>query len=97
MGILAVHITGDISAGSISIVVTLIGIAIGIGIKAGTIQQLIRGHSLTLQVHATRLDAYEKSLIEIGGNLQRMIGRIESTQDRLDRATGTRRGEGRLS
>lgn len=86
--------TGDISLGNIAIVVTLISIAVRIGLKLGTVQQLVAGHTITLESHAARLDRYERTLVEVGGNLQRMIGRIEATQDRIDRTTGQRQGEG---
>lgn len=86
----ALTFTGELSVGSISIVVTLVTIAVTIGLRLGTIQTLVRGHTITLVEHAQRLDRYEKTLIDVGGNLQRMIGRIEATQDRIDRATGFR-------
>jgi cytochrome c biogenesis factor len=87
-------ITGDISLGNIAIVVTLIGIAVRISMRFATMQQLVSGHTSTLNSHSARLDRYETTLVEVGGNLQRMIGRIEATQDRLDRRTGHRPGEG---
>lgn len=89
----ALNVTGEISAGSISIVLSILTTALVIGIRLGTMQQLVRGHSLTLTDHANRLDRYEKTLVSVGGDLQRMIGRIEATQDRIDRHTGNRRGD----
>ena len=86
--------TGEITLGNIAIVVTLITIAIGIGRRFGGMEQLLKGHALTLSDHAKRLDNYEGRLVEVVGQVQRVVGRIEATQDRIDRATGYRKGEG---
>jgi len=90
----AITLTGEISLGSLAIVVSIVSTAVAIGLKLGTLQQLVRGHGSTLTDHAARLNRYEITLVEVGGNLQRMIGRIEATQDRIDRTTGKRNGEG---
>ena len=90
---MGLHLTGDISAGSLSIVVTLVTIALTLSFRLGTLQQIVTSHTQMLASHSDRLDRYEKSLVMIGGDMQRMIGRIEATQDRLERATGHRPGE----
>lgn len=89
-----VHFTGEITLGNIAIVITLITIAINLGVKFGTVSTLVQGHTDTLKGHAERLDRYERTLIDVGNNMQRMIGRIEATQDRIEHTTGTRSGEG---
>ena len=63
------------------VVLTLIGIAIAFGRRLGSTETILR-------LHADRLDRYEDRLVEVVGDVQRMIGRIEATQDRLDRKTG---------
>ena len=84
------HWTGEITLGNLAIVATLIGMAIGIGIRLGAITQLLADHSQRLMDHSTRLDRYEARLVTIVGDVQRLIGRIELTQDRLDARIGPR-------
>ncbi len=88
------HITADISLGSIAIVVTLIGIAINIGARLGTITQTVAQHANMLAGQSARMDRYEQGLNKNVGDVQRLVGRIEATQDRIDRNTGRRQGEG---
>jgi hypothetical protein len=86
--------TTEITLGNIAIVVTLITIAISIGQKIGTLSTTVVQHAAVLDRHAMRMDKYEERLIVIVGDMQRMIGRVEATQDRIDRLTGNRKGEG---
>ncbi len=94
VSIFAITLTGELSLGSIAIVASILTTAVAIGIRMGTLQTLVGGHASTLKEHSGRLDRYEKTLIDVGSNLQRMIGRIEATQDRIDRTTGFRAGDG---
>lgn len=88
------HLTGDISLGSIAIIVTLIGITIRIGMQIGNVQAVARAHSESIERHTQRLDLYEGRLVSVVSDVQRLIGRVEATQDRIERHTGIRPGEG---
>jgi hypothetical protein len=88
------HFTTEITLGNLAIVVTLIGIAIKIGQRLGALSTTVLQHATVLDRHAVRMDKHEERLTSIAGDLQRMIGRVEATQDRLDKTTGHRRGEG---
>lgn len=88
------HFTTEITLGNLAIVITLISIAIGIGNRLGTLSQTVLQHATVLTQHANRMDKYEERLIGLVGDMQRMMGRVEATQDRLDRYTGRRGGEG---
>ena len=72
------HFTGEISLGTILTIVTLLGISSRIAWIVGSIQT-------TITDHTRRLDKYEGSLVNITGQMQRMVGRIEGVQDRIDR------------
>lgn len=89
------HVTGDISLGSIAIIVTLIGVTIRIGMQIGNIQAVASSHETAIARHAARLDLYEGRLVSVVSDVQRLIGRVEATQDRIERQTGTRSGEGK--
>lgn len=88
------HFTAEVTLGNLAIVVTLIGIAIKIGQRLGALDSTVGQHAGVLNQHTARMDKHEERLTSIAGDLQRMIGRVEATQDRIDRSTGTRRGEG---
>lgn len=79
------HFTGDISLGTILTIATLLGIAIRVGWAVGKIQAVVDGVKKTASDHAMRLDRYEEALIKMVGEVQRMVGRVEGVQDRLDR------------
>lgn len=72
------HFSGDISLGNLLTVITLLGIAIRLGWTAGMIEK-------TIALHAIRLDRYEQALITIISDVQRLVGRVEGVQDRLDK------------
>jgi len=75
------HITGEVTLGTILTIATLIGIAITFGRRMGTFETQLQTHSTNIQGHAARMDRYEARYVEIAGQLQRIIGRIEE-QDR---------------
>lgn len=89
-----VHFSTEITLGNLAIVVTLIGIAIRVGWRIGGLEQVVKMHGENLMSHTSRLDLYEGRLVEIVGSVQRLIGRVEATQDRIDQRTGQRSGEG---
>lgn len=73
------HLTGDISAGTILTILTLIGIAIKIGWRLGHIET-------TIVDHTTRLSLYEQRVVGFIGDLQRLVGRVDAFQERrIDR------------
>ena len=72
------HFSGDISLGSLLTVVTLLGIAVRFGWMVGGIQEVIMEHT-------KRLNRYEETLMKTVGDVQRIVGRVEGVQDRLDR------------
>ena len=82
------HITGEVTLGNIFIIITLVSMAIGMGIRLGSITAIINQHTADLIKHSLRLDTYEMRLVEIVADVQRLIGRVEATQDRLERAHG---------
>jgi hypothetical protein len=86
--------TGDISLGNIAIIITLIGIAIRVGVQVGNVQAVAKAQAAIIEGHAQRLDRYESRLVDIVSDVSRLIGRIEATQQRLERNTGSRPGEG---
>lgn len=86
--------TGDISLGSVAIIVTLIGIAIRIGMQVGAVQEVAKAQATIIEGHTKRLDRYESRLVDIVSDVSRLIGRIEATQSRLEKSTGGRAGEG---
>jgi hypothetical protein len=71
------HFTGEITLGNLLTIITLVGIAVRFGFLAGYLQT-------TVSQHTARLDKYETSLLDVVSNVQRMIGRVEGVQDRLD-------------
>jgi argonaute-like protein implicated in RNA metabolism and viral defense len=87
------QVTSDL-LGSLAIAVSILTAAIGIGLRLGTLQQLVQGHTSILSQHADRLDRYEETQVVVGERLARMIGRVEATQNRIDFQTGNRSGEG---
>lgn len=88
-----VHFTSEITLGNLAIVVTLIGIAIQIGQRLGTLSSTVLQHADMLNQHAKRIDKYEDRLTTISGDLQRIVGRLEATQNRIEQQTGYRPGE----
>lgn len=94
LSIAGVTLTGDISLGNLAIIVTLIGIAIRVGVRFGSVQTTLTNQAILIESHAQRLDKYEQRLTDIVGQVQRIVGRIEATQERLERTTGHRKGEG---
>jgi hypothetical protein len=71
------HFNGEITLGSILTIVTLLGIALRFAWVAGALQAVIIEHT-------KRLDRYEITLTEVVSSVQRVIGRVEGAQDRLD-------------
>ncbi len=92
------HFTGEISLGVIlsaaGIILTLITIASRLGAKIGAMQTTAETQGESIDRHTKRLDLYEERLVQVVGEVQRMIGRMESTQDRIEKRTGMRHGEG---
>lgn len=88
------QVTGDISLGNIAIIVTLIGIAIRVGMRLGSVETVAKAQAALIEGHTTRLDRYEERLVSIVADVSRLIGRIEATQLRIERQTGGRPGEG---
>lgn len=90
--------TGEISLGAIlgnlMIVVTLISIAVTIGRQIGHIQQVVKTQGDLIAMHSARLDLYESRLLSVIADVGRLIGKIEATQDRIEKQTGHRPGEG---
>lgn len=86
--------TGDISLGNIAIVITLIGIAIRIGMRLGSVESVAKAQAALIEGHSMRLDRYEERLVSIVADVSRLIGRIEATQQRIEKHTGGRSGEG---
>jgi hypothetical protein len=75
------HITGEVSLGTILTIATLLGIAIRFGFRFGHFDTTLRAHTDNLARHAARMDRYEERYVQIANNLQRIIGRMEE-QDR---------------
>lgn len=71
------HITGEVSLGTILTIVTLIGIAIRFGYRLGHFETTLNSHASRMTNHAERMDRYEARYMEIASQLQRIIGRIE--------------------
>ncbi len=90
------HFTGEISLGSLAIIITIVGAVIRIGWKMGAMETVARTQGENIERHTIRLDKYEERLVQVVADVQRMIGRLEATQDRLEKLTGRRGGEGRL-
>lgn len=80
------HWSGEVSLGSLLTIATLVSIAVRIGWMVGGIQ-------VTVRAHTGRLDKYEDTLIKVVGEVQRLVGRIEGVQDRLERRAPPRETE----
>lgn len=88
------QLTGDISLGNIAIIVTLIGIAIRVGMRLGSVEAIAKAQAALIEGHTKRLDRYEERLVSIVSDVSRLMGRIEATQERIEKTTGGRTGEG---
>lgn len=68
--------------GDVLQVLVIIGTAFwayhGIVLKLALLTRTIEDHGETLHEHADRLQRYEASLFKLVGDLQRMIGRMET-------------------
>ncbi len=73
--------------GTILTIITMISIAVGLGIRLGSIQQIVAQHARILDNHSSRLDRYEARLVDIVGDVQRIVGRLEATQERIERSS----------
>lgn len=83
----------QIILGTIPVIVTLVAIAIRFGTTIGAVNTVVSAHTAMFITHTSRMDRYEQTQLQIVGDLSRMMGRIEATQDRIDRTTGHRKGE----
>ena len=61
-------------------------------VKFGTIQEMISSHARTLIEHRTKMDQHDALLLKLIGELQHVIGRIETSRSFED---GYRRHEDR--
>lgn len=82
------------SLDAIAIIITIISTAIGLGMKVGAMQAVAKHQGDAILHHTDRLDKYESRLVDVVSQVQRMIGRLEATQERLEKSTGYHRGEG---
>lgn len=73
------YLTGEVTLGNIAIVCTLVGIAIGFGIRLGRFERTLFDHSEALRKHGERLDRHEEKILDLIAGLQRLIGRSEIT------------------
>lgn len=87
------HFTGEISLGSLLIAITIIGSVLRLGWKIGHMEEVATTQGANIERHTMRMDKYEERLIVIAGEIQRMIGRLQATQERLEKTTGHRNGE----
>ncbi len=71
------HVTGEITLGTILTIVTLISIAIAFGRRFGNFETQLAAHGVNLVKHSERMDRYEEHYMTIAGQMQRIIGRIE--------------------
>ncbi len=71
------HVTGEITLGTLLTIATLIGIAISFGRRFGSLEAQLASHGTNLVKHAERMDRYEEHYMTIAGQMQRIIGRIE--------------------
>lgn len=67
----------QVTLGSLLSIVTLISMAIGIGMRLGRFEQKIETLFRSVAAHAQRLDRHEERLIRIVEDVQRIIGRVE--------------------
>ena len=81
----SLHITGDVSLGTILTICTLVGIAIRFGYRFGKFETTLSEQAKTITDHASRLEVYEGRIVGFVGDLQRLIGRMEFFTDRRDR------------
>lgn len=76
-----------ISLGDVLQILTWLGLAVGayysVRTQLALFRQVLEHHSATLVEHAKRLDRYEESIVRVIGELQRLVGRVESM--RIDR------------
>lgn len=70
-----------VTLGNVLQLVTMIGLAIAgyyaISARMAVFESMLAGHADTLKQHAQRLDLYEARIVEVIGDLQRLIGRME--------------------
>jgi len=71
------HFTGELTLGSVLTIVTLVGIAIGLGRRIGGFESLMAEHAKTLDKHAERLDRYEGRIVDIVEKLGTVLGRAD--------------------
>lgn len=57
-------------------------------VKFGSIQQMIESHSSILSDHHTKMESHDRLLITVVGDLQRVIGRVESHDQRKGQRLG---------
>lgn len=88
------HVTGEITLGSIGIIISIAIAVLRVGVQIGGMQTLTKIQGDSIMEHTKRLDLYESRLISVVSDVQRMIGRLEATQDRIEKRTGHRDGEG---
>lgn len=70
-------VTGDISLGSILIIVTLLGIAIRFGIILGSVRITLKTHAIALERHSERMVAYEDVVRDLVASVNRLLGRSD--------------------
>ncbi len=71
------HVTGDLSLGSILTIVTLISIAVTLGRRLGNFEGMLRHHADTITEHSVRLSKQEERVIDLVASVQRLIGQTE--------------------
>ena len=78
------HITGEVSFGSILTLCTLIGLAVTIGRKLGDFETTLTHHAATMADHAARLAGQEARMIDLVSHVQRLIGQLDGHQPRTE-------------
>ena len=58
-----------------------------IEVQAEGFRQVLQVHSATLTAHADRLDRHEEHTLTMVGDLQRVIGRLETVAERTSRSS----------
>lgn len=76
------HITNEVSLGTILTIVTLIGIAVRFGYRIGNFETTLKSHAEILSTHSKRMGDYEGRIIDVIGHLQRVVGRVEAMTER---------------
>lgn len=84
------HLTGDVSLGTILTIVTLIAIAVNLGRRIGAFEGTLKYHATTMSEHSTRLTMQETRIIDLVASVQRLIGRMEVTAHEHRRETDPR-------